>query len=325
VQVVEKLQSAGLFATWRHSPEELAKALQLMWELGTGRLLPGDTDELLTSLIIMDRERTWVRDIDVCNLGVSDQLYVDTFFEIEGIGGRGFGGFSDPGEDWGSVPGVVSVDVRWKRKLRQFAIPRTNDGILHPRMFEELNSLLPEDGARLYFIDIGPTVAVVIRLTSAEQRKLAEVTGIEVLDRPPDWWTQAARSGLASLDANRVDPLQAGLPAYTPPILDSSHSSPLDNEELRGVSITDYEVDGHLVFSVWVSAADYIRGGDVEAALEQRVTAALGATKGVSKAVRADREQWEVTGDPDEAELEQAVADAVESVLLDYSEDIADV
>ena len=35
------------------------------------------------------------------------QLYGSMAFALEGIGGRGFGGFSDPEEDWRSTPGIV--------------------------------------------------------------------------------------------------------------------------------------------------------------------------------------------------------------------------
>jgi hypothetical protein len=324
VEAVEKLRGVGLYESWKYSPEDLARALQQAWEQTTARRLPRESIELWTCLLLMDRDRTWFRDVDVCNQGVGDQLYAHTLFEIEGIGGRGFGGFSDPGEDWRSQPGTVLVDVRWRRKLRHFAIPQTSDGVLHPRLIEELNELLPEDGARFFFLDVGPTVAVVVRLTSDERRELSEASGVQILDQPPPWWTLAATDGIASLPPQRSDPLRLGALTIVPFTVEQSETSTMVDDDLRGVSITDREEDGHLVFAVWVNAAEFIRGGEAEIELENRVTAALQSSSGVLGVIRADREFWEVTGDPNEAELEEAVSSAVESVLLEFAEEIAD-
>jgi len=271
----------------------------------------------------MDHERTWFTDVDAGILGPGDQMYATTLFDLEGIGGRGFGGFSDPEEDWRSNPNSVAIKVRWRRKLRRFEVPQTIDGVHHPRLVEELNVLLGDGGARFWFLDIGPTVGVVIRLTTEECDRLSAISGLDLLDHPPHWWTQAATEGLSSLPPIRSDPLQMGDLADQQTPDEPVETWTLTDYDLQSVSITDAEVDGHLVFIVYVSAAEYIRGGHVEEVLEARVTAALKAGPGVLSAVRADREQWEVTGDSNEAELELAVAGAVEAVLLEFADEIA--
>jgi hypothetical protein len=99
----------------------------------------------------------------------------------------------------------------------------------------------------------------------------------------------------------------------------------VDDEGLRQVSITDMEVDGQLVFKVFVSAAEFLRGAEVEGALDERITAALQAASGVNSVIHVDREVWEVGGDPREAELEEAVSIALESILGEFADKIADL
>lgn len=322
-EAAAKLIEVGLYESWKHDADDLARALQRQWQLATNRELPSDPDGLWTCLLLMDHERTWLADVDAGILGPGDQMYADTLFDLEGIGGRGFGGFSDPEEDWRSNPNSVAIKVRWRRKLRRFEVPQTIDGVLHPRLFEELNALLGDGGARFWFLDIGATVGVVIRLTTEERDRMSAISGLVLLDHPPHWWTQAATEGLSSLPTIRSDPLLLGDPVEQETSDEPVETWSLTDNDLQSVSITDAEVDGHLVFIVYVSAAEYIRGGHVEEVLEARVTAALRAAPGVLSANRADREQWEVTGDPNEAELELAVASAVESLLLEFADAIA--
>ena len=321
-KAVARLRAIGWYGSWKHSDEELARAVCTAWHLATGRSLPSDPEMVWTCLLLMDSERTWFEDVDVNLRGIGDQLYGSMAFALEGIGGRGFGGFSDPEEDWRSTPGIVEFSVRWRRKLRHFRIPQTSDGLLHPCLSQEINALLPEDGPRLFFLDIGPTVAVVVRLSEEERQQLRALTHLDLLDGPPSWWTLAAEAGLSSLPPQRIDPLLWGDPVSQPE--ESLTPGPLtaDDQELRGVTITDYEDDGHLVFSVFVPAAEFLRQEDLEHALDERITAALRAVGGVTEVTHMDREVWEVLGSPREAELEDGVGVALESIFTDFADEI---
>lgn len=165
-----------------------------------------------------------------------------------------------------------------------------------------------------------------IRLTRDERRELSAVTGFELLDQPPAWWNQAVSVGLGSLPSQRSDPLLMGAPVGRQPAdIERTPTSSVDDEGLRQVSITDMEVDGQLVFNVFVSAAEFLRGAEVESALDERATAALQAASGVNSVIHVDREVWEVRGDPREAELEQVVSIALESILGEFADKIADL
>ena len=251
--------------------------------------MPTDPERLWTCLLLIDSERTWFEDVDVRLRGVGDQLYHETVFALQGIGGRGFGAFSDPEEDWRSTPAIVEFSVRWRRKLRHIRIPQTSDGLLHPVLFQEINALLPEDGPRLFFLDIGPTVAVVVRLSEGERRQLTALTHLEFLDGPPPWWMLAAERGLTLLPAERIDPLLWGSPVGQTLESSAPGSPTVDDQELRNVEVTDREDDGRLVFSVFVTAAEFLRGTNLEQALDERITAALQIVGGVAEVVHVDR------------------------------------
>jgi hypothetical protein len=321
LECVNALRRIGFYQAWKHSDEDLTRALEAAWLDATGRRLP--LDDVWVPLILMDSERTWFEDVDVQIQGVSDQMYKEVLFSLAKIGGPGFGSFGDPEEDWRSSPDTVQLTVRWRRKKREFSLPKTRDGIIPPSLFTELNAQLPVEGPRLHYLDIGPTTAVVIRLTEDESRQLREAAGLYILSEPPKWWNAAAHLGLASVPAGRTDPLLMGTPVDGVFEVREEGGLTIDSDEFRGVSVTDMDVDGEIIFHVFVSAAEFIRGGDVENALENRVTSAIRSVAGVAKTLRTDREVWEVTGDPAEGELEIAVRAAVESVLSDFEDAIS--
>src|ERR1700722_146498 len=119
VDTVSSLRTIGLYEKWKHSDKELAQALGAAWRFATGRTLPEHSDELWWCLLFLDSDRTWFEDVDMAIRGVGDRLYGETLFGI-GLISRGLGAFSDPEEDWHSVPGSVQVSVRWRRKKQRF-------------------------------------------------------------------------------------------------------------------------------------------------------------------------------------------------------------
>jgi hypothetical protein len=88
------------------------------------------------------------------------------------------------------------------------------------------------------------------------------------------------------------------------------------------VSVKDYELDGQTVFRVFASAAEFLRGDNVEGALDHRIQAALRSVQGVTNVVHDDRGVWLVFGDPDEGNLEDAASVAVGMVLRERADEI---
>ncbi len=112
-------------------------------------------------------------------------------FALEGIGGKGFGHFYDPEEDWHSRPGDLVLSFSWGRRKHRLLIPRPGP-YLSPALITGLNQSLPADGQRLWFLDHGPPLAIVTRATAAERAALRELTGIRLDPGPPAWWTAIA-------------------------------------------------------------------------------------------------------------------------------------
>ena len=324
VDAVSRLRSIGLYEKWKYTDVALAQALSSGWLHATGRTLPGDQEQLWLCLILMDGDRTWFEDVDMAIQGVGDRMYFLTLFSLESIGGRGFGGFSDPEEDWDAEPGSVIVTVRWRRKKHRFTIPVTPDGVLHPKLFTELNAFLPDDGPRLWFADRGPTVGIVVRATDGERDALCELTGISLSEEPPEWWVRASNEGVASLGlADGFDPLLMGESGRQVPVEDAERGvMSIEGPDLRGVSVTDYELDGQVVFSVFVSAAEFLRGDTLERELDHQIQTALRSVPGVVDVTHEDREVWLVFGDPDEGALVEAASAAVETVLQEHADEI---
>jgi hypothetical protein len=234
VDAISSLRSIGWYERWKHTDVSLAQALGAGWLYATGRKFPEDEEQLWLCLLLMDSDRTWFEDVDMAIQGVGDRLYFLTLFSIGSIGGRGFGGFSDPEEDWDSEPGSVIVTVRWRRKKHRLVIPVTPDGVLHPKVFTELNGLLPDDQPRLWFADHGPTVGIVVRATEEERDALRELTGISLSAGPPDWWVRASNEGVASLDLKAgFDPLLMG---------HAEEQVPIEVAERSGMSIEESEL-----------------------------------------------------------------------------------
>lgn len=153
LDAVTQLCSIGWFESWNRSDEALAQAAAIEWQRATARELPIDATELWWCLLFLDGSRTWFEDVDMQILP-RDGLYTDTLFAISNIGGKGFGGFSDPEDDWFEVDGSVVLSFRWRRHNHRVVV-RQGDGVLDPDLFAELNAFLPDDMARLRFADHG--------------------------------------------------------------------------------------------------------------------------------------------------------------------------
>lgn len=320
LDAVTQLRSIGWFESWNRSDEALAQAAAIEWQRATSRELPSDTAELWWCLLFLDG-RTWFEDVDMQILP-GDWLYMYTLFALEKIGGKGFGGFSDPEDDWSEVDGSVVLTFRWRRRKHRLVI-RHADGVLDPHLFMELNALLPDDTATLHFADHGPGVGIVVRATEPERTAFTELTGIRLADEPPAWWRRAVAKGPASLrESPGFDPLVLGAPPPSAVIQEAFREPTLDDEDLRRVSITDYETDGEVVIQVCVPIAEFLRGGEVERALDEGLHHAIGSLTGVTAVHRTDREIWEVSGDPDGAELEDAATSAVSNVLDRFADEI---
>ena len=190
VDAVAAFRRAGWFERPRLEPPRLARAARAAWRMFEREDIPLARDQMAWRLLLLDTHRTWSEDADA-GIEPGDGIYGLTLFALEGIGGKGFGHFYDPEEDWHSRPGDLVLSFSWGRRKHRLLIPRPGP-YLSPALITGLNQSLPADGQRLWFLDHGPPLAIVTRATAAERAALREFTGIRLDPGPPAWWTAIA-------------------------------------------------------------------------------------------------------------------------------------
>jgi hypothetical protein len=191
VDAVAAFCRAGWFERPRLTPPRLARAARAAWRTFEREDIPLARDEMAWRLLLLDTHRTWSEDADAGIQPGDEGVYQLTLFALERIGGRGFGHFADPEEDWNSRPGDLLLSFYRGRRKHRLLIPRPGP-YLSPALVTGLNQSLPAGGQRLWFFDHGPPTAIVTRATAAERSALREFTGIRLDADPPAWWTALA-------------------------------------------------------------------------------------------------------------------------------------
>jgi hypothetical protein len=123
--------------------------------------------------------------------GPGDRMHESTLLALDGIGGKGFGHFADPEEDWTSSPGDVLLTFLWRRRQQRLLIPAPGR-YLSPALATGLNASLPADGRRLWFLEHDAPIGIVTSATSAERAELQRLTGLRLDHEAPSWWTALA-------------------------------------------------------------------------------------------------------------------------------------
>ena len=189
-EAVGAFRRAGWFETSKLADADLARAAQVAWRKFEREDIPLTPAEMNWRLLLLDIGRTWSEDVDA-GITPQDRLYEDTLFAVERVGGKGFGHFRDPAEDWASRPGDLLLSFTWGRRWCQLLL--TGPGrYLSPALVTGLNSLLPAGGQRLWFFDHGPPLGIVTRATPVERNALEQLTGIRLDPEPPSWWAALA-------------------------------------------------------------------------------------------------------------------------------------
>jgi hypothetical protein len=116
-EVVAAFRQAGWFETSTLDPGDLARAARTAWRTFEREDIPLTAAEMAWRLLLLDTGRTWSEDAHA-DVRPGDEVHLTTLFAIGQIGGKGFGPFYDPEENWTSNAPDVLLSFRWGRTAK---------------------------------------------------------------------------------------------------------------------------------------------------------------------------------------------------------------
>lgn len=192
VTAVEHVRVAGWHDS-KKSSSRVAEDVQAYWRSRFDVELEDERDQLAALVAAADPKRCWVAEM-AAGIAPRDRAHANMLFELERIGGRGFGAVVDPEEDW-SEEGAVTISFRWSR--RHYSLRVAANGWYSATPVLLVNAVLAEEGPRLWFLDLGRPRCGICSATVEEQAVLARL-GIELMALPPRWWPSEVSAELPS-------------------------------------------------------------------------------------------------------------------------------
>lgn len=87
-----------------------------------------------------------------------------------------------------------------------------------------------------------------------------------------------------------------------------------DDQDVRGVSALQHDVDGRWNWQVEVWVAEFLREEPLEGEMRRLVDQAIRSVAGVAEVEEGDREVWILSGSPSGEDLVRAVGDAIDQI-----------
>jgi hypothetical protein len=184
--IVMAYREAGFFSEYAAlNDDDLVASLAALWFASEGEPIP--IVNARGALLELDRSRTIADDAEA-DVHESNGVYVQLLRDLMAISGGSLK-VEDIEEDWTTDPKRVLLRFSMGRVPQQIILRDFGD-FIDPGMVVQLNAMLDSGGPQFYFFDEGGQRAVIVRATPSERTTLESLTGIQLLEQPPGWWSE---------------------------------------------------------------------------------------------------------------------------------------